>query len=363
MILSTTYATGQVPFRTVYLHGLIRAEDGKKMSKSRPESIIDPLHVIPKYGTDALRMALIMGVTPGNDQNWGWGKIEANRNFCNKLWNIARYVEGKTDTTVRMKTAPEPQTVADQWILTALHGTVTKIADDIEHLRFSEAYDGVYHFVWDDFADWYIEASKASPNPAMLMYVLECTLKIVHPFAPFVTETIWQTLRWEPETVLATAAWPATKPGKRESVSVFDRIKKLVSEIRSIKNVIGTTEKLRLYYQGDLNDEEMALVKQLARLSTVTEGEQGIRLLASDASTTFRLDIDKQTIEHYKAKLASEQVAAAQAVERLEGRLKNKQYLKKAPESLVADTQQQLETARARLSTISQDQKRFSSEL
>lgn len=97
MILSTTYVTGQVPFKNVYLHGMVRAEDGKKMSKSRPESIIDPLQIIPKYGTDALRMALVMGVSPGNDQSWSTGKIEANRNFCNKLWNIARYIEGTLD--------------------------------------------------------------------------------------------------------------------------------------------------------------------------------------------------------------------------------------------------------------------------
>jgi valyl-tRNA synthetase len=115
MVLSTTFMTGQVPFKKVYLHGLIRAEDGKKMSKSRPESIIDPLDVIPKYGTDALRMALIMGVTPGNDQNWGWGKIEANRNFCNKLWNIARYTLDRVGDVSELS-KPEPKTDAEHWV-------------------------------------------------------------------------------------------------------------------------------------------------------------------------------------------------------------------------------------------------------
>ncbi|MEK7059779.1 MAG: valine--tRNA ligase, partial [Patescibacteria group bacterium] len=149
MILATTYMTGQVPFKDVYLHGLVRAEDGKKMSKSRPTSIIDPLDVIPKYGTDALRMALIMGVSPGNDQSWGWSKIEANRNFCNKLWNIARYIED----TIGDETSREgvkPVSAADHWALHKLAEAQTKIANDLDNYRFSEAYDKLYHFVWDD---------------------------------------------------------------------------------------------------------------------------------------------------------------------------------------------------------------------
>ena len=165
MILSTTYVTGEVPFKNIYLHGMVRAADGKKMSKSRPESIIDPLAVIPKYGTDALRMALIMGVSPGNDQNWGWGKIEANRNFCNKLWNIARYIEGQGAPA--SDASPEVASDADHWMLHGLGNTADAISDHLTHYRFSEAYELLYHFIWDDFADWYIEASKTEQKQAV----------------------------------------------------------------------------------------------------------------------------------------------------------------------------------------------------
>src|SRR5665213_477489 len=203
MILATTYVTGQVPFKDVYLHGLVRAEDGKKMSKSRPASIIDPLDIIPKYGADALRMALIMGVSPGNDQSWGSGKLEANRNFCNKLWNIARYIEDIVgDETGREEV--KPISAADHWILSKLQQFQEKTAADLDNYRFSEAYERLYHFVWDDLADWYIEASKAAPNKPVLAYLLEAVLTLAHPFAPFVTETVWQTLAWEADSILAT---------------------------------------------------------------------------------------------------------------------------------------------------------------
>ena len=168
MILTTTYVTGEIPFKDIYLHGMVRAEDGKKMSKSRPESIVDPLSVISKFGTDSLRMALIMGVSPGNDQNWGSGKVEANRNFCNKIWNIARYIESVTEIGDDKEVIPN--TVADHWILNKLKITNDKIIFELDRYGFSEAYDSLYHFIWDDLADWYIEASKAEPNRALLGY-------------------------------------------------------------------------------------------------------------------------------------------------------------------------------------------------
>jgi valyl-tRNA synthetase len=161
MILATTFMTGQIPFKRVYLHGMMRAEDGKKMSKSRPDSIIDPLDMIEKYGTDALRMAIIWGTAPGNDMSWSTPKIEATRNFANKLWNVARYIEGVVgDLRVDYSTL-KAQTSADHWILHKLQDATAISAEHLEALRFSEAFDGLYHFVWDDLADWYIEASKS----------------------------------------------------------------------------------------------------------------------------------------------------------------------------------------------------------
>ncbi len=360
MILMTTYVTKEIPFKTVYLHGMIRAEDGKKMSKSRPESIIDPLTVIPKYGTDALRMALIMGVSPGNDQNWGWGKIEANRNFCNKLWNVARYIEDKAGDKPARSKDPKPATVADAWVLARLQTCADNVAKDIEKLSFAEAYDRVYHFVWDDFADWYIEASKATPNVEVLTYSLETILKIVHPFAPFVTETIWQTLSWEPDTFLAQAAWPETHSYARGSEAGFEHVQSLVSEIRSIKHSIGLTEKMRLHYKGELSEEQITLLKKLAQLSDVTKAEQGIQLLASNKTTSYWLDIDDATAHKYLTKLDEQQKSEQEAQKKLEGRLSNKSYVANAPEELVNETKQQLADTKTRLDLIKQDKKRFS---
>ncbi len=247
MILSTTYATGQVPFKTVYLHGLIRAEDGKKMSKSRPESIIDPLDVIPKYGTDALRMALIMGVTPGNDQNWGWGKVEANRNFCNKLWNIARYTEGALGDVHKPGGIPDPQSTADHWALQKLQQETKIIEGYLDTYRFSEAYEHLYHFVWDNVADWYVEASKSQESREVLGYVLENILKLAHPFAPFVTETIWQTLYSDTDGLLITSSWPKVRRSNKEKAADFEEIKAIVTEVRAVTRALGLS-KPSLYY-------------------------------------------------------------------------------------------------------------------
>jgi valyl-tRNA synthetase len=360
MILMTTYITKEIPFKTVYLHGMIRAEDGKKMSKSRPESIIDPLTVIPKYGTDALRMALIMGVSAGNDQNWGWNKIETNRNFCNKLWNIARYIEDKAGKNPKRVGSPKPTSIADTWVLSSLQACTNGVASDIENFRFAEAYEKIYHFVWDDFADWYIEASKAAPNVAVLCYSLETILKILHPIAPFVTETIWQTLAWESDSVLAQASWPEKQTYPKGAEHDFQQVRTLVSEIRSIKHAVGITEKLRLRYRGEMSDEQIALLTQLAQLAAVSPGEQGIQLLASTKLTGYWLDIDDTTAHKYLHKLQEQQDTELQLQKRLKQRLGNKQYVEHAPEALVNETRQQLADAVARLKLIKEDTIRFS---
>ncbi len=359
MILSTTYVTGQVPFKTVYLHGLIRAEDGKKMSKSRPESIIDPLDVVPKYGTDALRMALIMGVSPGNDQNWGWGKIEANRNFCNKLWNIARYIEDKVGDPTKLD-KPEPQTEADHWMLDRLGKTTKNIANHLDNLRFGEAYDTLYHFVWDDFADWYIEASKTAENAPLLASALESILKIAHPFAPFVTETIWQTLAWAPNELLAAASWPEIPKADTKKAKAFEQIKTIVTETRGIMKAVGVPTTTLVYADAPLVAANADLIKRLARLEAVAFGaeEDGVRL----TQTTFdlRLTIDAETTKQYADKLDEQHHAAKQLITNLEKRLQNKQYVSNAPTTVVNQTREQLDQAKARLVAITAERTRFS---
>jgi len=361
MILSTTYATGQVPFRTVYLHGLIRTEDGKKMSKSRPESIIDPLDVIPKYGTDALRMALLMGVSAGNDQNWGWGKIEANRNFCNKLWNIARYIEGLVADDYRPGEA-KAETVADHWVLNNLQRITEVVADHLEHFRFSEAYDALYHFVWDDFADWYIEASKAQPNLPLLTHALESILIVMHPFAPFVTETIWQTLNWEGDSVLASKLWPRIAASDSRKAEEFAEVQRIVTESRFITKALGVADATLYYRDSGLLTDNAELIRKLSRLKAVSQAPEGPGegMLLTSASAVCWLDIAAETAKKYLTNLDEKRKAQQQVIEQLQKRLDNKSYVENAPEQVVNQTHDQLAAAQEQLKAIEQEYDRFS---
>jgi valyl-tRNA synthetase len=361
MVLSTTYATGQVPFKTVYLHGMVRAADGKKMSKSRPESIINPLEIIPKYGTDALRMALIMGVSPGNDQNWGWSKVEANRNFANKLWNVARFVEDKIGDDFKGKGSARAESAADNWMLRELQRTSDLIASHLDAYRFSEAYDVLYHFVWDDFADWYIEASKTQPNTALLVYSLESILKLMHPFAPFVTETIWQTLGWEGDSILAKASWPEKARFDDKEADVFNEIKAIVTESRYITTALRVQGATLYYTDEPFLTANAELIKRMARLANVTEVTDGTGLYLTSTKYRCWLDIDMSTAQSYQKQLGEKRQAQEDAIKRLEGRLNNKSYVDNAPGKVVDETKQQLKDAKQQLESLTKEYERFGS--
>ncbi len=358
MVLSTTFMTGQVPFEKVYLHGLIRAEDGKKMSKSRPESIIDPLDVIPKYGTDALRMALIMGVSPGNDQNWGWGKIEANRNFCNKLWNIARYIEGRLGDEYTLG-KPEPRTSADHWVLDKLNEAIETIDDHLANYRFSEAYDHLYHFVWDDVADWYIEATKTEQGGDLLAYVLAQILRLAHPFAPFVTETIWQTLTWTGDSLLATESWPKPAKAAKKHAEEFEAIKSIVVESRGIIKDLGLAEANLYYTDVPFLADNAALLARLARLQSVKEVSGGDGLHLTGTPYSCWLDVSREDARAHVARLESQKTAEQQKVAQLEKRLSNDAYVRQAPKELVHETRDQLKAAQEQIERLSAEQTRF----
>ena len=362
MILSTTYATKQLPFKTVYLHGMIRAEDGKKMSKSRPESIINPMEVIPKYGTDALRTALVWGNAPGQDMSWNWQKIESTRNFANKLWNIARFIEGVVGDDYKKGREVKPKTVADHWMLIKLQQSTDKIAKDLDNYRFSEAFDTLYHTIWDEFADWYIEASKADQNPFILAYCLEVILKIAHPFMPFITETIWQTLRWEEGSLLVLSTWPELEPGDIEIASAFETIRAVVSESRAISRNLELSKPKLLHTGSELLTEHNELIIQLARLDTIEQVADPTGLKLTQTSQGCWIEVDESTARNYLTKLEQKQTAEALNVERLIARLANKSYVDNAPAHLVAETKGQLEDARTRLEQITAEIDNFSIE-
>lgn len=362
MILATTFMTGEIPFKRVYLHGMMKAEDGKKMSKSRPESIIDPLDMIEKYGTDALRMAIIWGTAPGNDMSWSTPKIEATRNFANKLWNIARYTESAIgDARIDFDTL-KLQTSADHWIIHKLQVAIKDTAEHLEALRFSEAFDNLYHFVWDDVADWYIEASKSDQNPTVLAYVLDSILRLLHPFAPFVTETIWQTLDVTGTENLIVQLWPNAKKYKSDAQKVedFEAIKTIVTEARFITSSLGV-QKCALYYtDAPFLKDNAPLIARLAKLSKVAEVQSGRGMHLTQTTHNCWLDIDSHTAAEYVTKLKKDKVDKEVSIARLEQRLGNKDYVKKAPKDVVAQTKEQLETEKALLVKIDAEIQTFS---
>jgi len=209
MIIMTTYALHEIPFEYVYLHGLIRTREGKKMSKSDPETCIDPLDMIKKYGADALRLSFMIGSTPGNDMRLYEEKIAGYRNFVNKIWNAARFsllnIEEK-----HLKdefTKDHIKSKADKWILTKLQYLIKDVTKDMENFRFSDAGNKIYNFTWCEYCDWYVELSKGEHlNPYVLVYVLKSFLRMLHPFVPYVTEAIWQHL--DQEKMMIEESWP-----------------------------------------------------------------------------------------------------------------------------------------------------------
>ena len=355
MLMLGLYVTGDIPFKSVYLHGLVLDEHGQKMSKSKG-NVVNPIDIVDEYGSDALRMGIIMGTSAGNNQPFGLPKVIGARNFCNKLWNIARYIEDKTSHHHIDTAAIAVETDADAWLLMKLQQSSASIASALDDYRFSEAYEILYHFVWDDFADWYIEASKAQPNTNLLAFALECILRMAHPFAPFVTETIWQTMAWQPDTLLATSRWPEIPEHDAISAAAFEGLKELVTATRQTMKNVGVSTAALEYNNARALRENSALVQRLAHLSALEEiTGQGRGLKLTQTSYDCWLDLDDDTIKKYTTKLEQQARDTSEAISRLEGRLANSSYVANAPESLVKQTRDEVETAKRRLAEIKQE--------
>lgn len=357
MILATTYMTGEVPFKSVYLHGLVRTEKGK-MSKSDPSSIINPLDVIRDFGTDALRLALVQGTVAGADQKLGPSKYVTNRNFCNKLWNIARYIEDVIGDEISREGA-SPKSVADHWILSKLQQSQEKITKDLDQYRFSDAYDTLYHFIWDDLADWYIEASKTAPNKPLLAHLLESTLILTHPFAPFVTETIWQTLAWEEASILAARKLKTPLSNDKKQASDFAEIQAIVTEIRFVYNALKVANSTLYFTDVEFLKDNAAIIKRLARLKDVTEVQDGAGLYLTSTKYNCWLDIDPSVARNYLKELDAQLVDQQRVIKQLEARLANKAYVKNAPDKVVDQTKQQLNDAKDLVDAINNEKRRF----
>lgn len=360
MIMLGLYRTGEVPFRNVYIHGYVMAEDGQKMSKSLG-NVIDPLELVKEYGSDALRMGLLTGRRAGVNQGFHPAKVKAGRNFSNKLWNIARFIEDKVGENHQLKVSPEPKNRADHWILSRLNQTSEEIAKAFESYRLSEAYELLYKFIWNDFADWYIEASKNQPNLGMLAYLLESSLKMSHPFAPFLTETIWQTLAWEEGTMLAVQQWPKVGTFNSLAAAEFRSLTILITEARQAATALGVKRPNLLWRAAPIIGEEAENVARLGGLGEISETSEGagagLKLVQSGYDAW--LDIDQQTAKAYLAKLEEKQAGHARAVTLLEKRLASPDYTSKAPKQLVEQTRQQLAKEKELQQMVADELKKF----
>lgn len=340
MIMLGLYRTGQVPFKHVYLHGLVLDEKGIKMSKSKG-NVINPMETVAKYGSDALRMGIIASRSAAQPQAFNTGKVVAARNFCNKLWNIARYTENLVgDRTPAV--SPQLQSLADHWIARQLDEAAQSLDRQIATYHFAEAGETIYHTVWDDVADWYIEASKVEQNIDMNAYVLDTILRLTHPFAPFLTETIWQALPWH-DTILASETMPDRLEYDDIAAAAFGRLKDLVSEARYVVSELPGNKRYGLLYMDDsLVADNIELVKKLARVTSVEHVDQarGLRLAASGRDVW--LDIDDETLYEHQANLEKRLAEERQHIRTLEARLANDNYVAKAPAALVEESRKTL---------------------
>ena len=345
MIMLGLYCTGQVPFRHVYLHGLVLDEHGQKMSKSKG-NVINPMEAISQYGSDALRMGIIASRSAAQPQAFNTGKVVAARNFCNKLWNIARFIEAQVGDTQPVH-VPTPQSMADHWIIRQLSRAGETMEQQLAQYRFAEAAETLYHTVWDDVADWYIEAAKVEQHADMLVWVLDTCLRLAHPFAPFVTETIWQSLSWHND-LLAAARYPQAEEYNELQAAEFGRLKRLVTEARYVTSELPGNERYTMLYMDDaLVADNAELVQRLAGLAAVehTDVAQGLRLAASGRDAW--LDVSDETLYEHQTNLEKRLVTARNDAAKLKARLANERYTSQAPAHLVEESRQQLASKQA----------------
>ncbi len=356
MLMLGLYITGEIPFEAVYIHGYVMAEDGSKMSKS-VGNVVDPLPVIEKYGSDALRMGIIWGRSAAVNRGYDERRVEEARNFCNKLWNIARYIEDKSNKN-SIRGEVQAVTGVDNWILSKLSNVKVNLLTNLDNYNFSEAFEAIYHFVWDDLADWYIEASKSEPNQLLLEYLLESTLVLAHPFAPFVTETIWQTINEDSSDLLALKQFNGILPYDKNKAQEFNEIQTLVSEIRYIQKALKVSKTAFFYEDSIILETNADLIKKLANLGSVKKGSGNLKI--TNPKFICSLDISSEIADNYASELELKLTKQQAYINQLEARLNNKSYIQNAPADLVKQTKEQLREAKANLISIQIELEKYS---
>ena len=375
--------TGKRPFKNVLIHGLIRDSQGRKMSKSLGNGV-DPMEVIEQYGADALRWFLANGSAPGQDVRYSTDKMDAAWNFINKIWNASRYaLMNVGDLTADQVDITGEKTLADKWILTRLNQTIGKVTELFEKFEFGEAGRLLYRFIWDDFCDWYIEMSKETlagddeaaklTTRSILVYVLDNTLRLLHPIMPFVTEEIWQSVPHVGES-LVVATYPTVHPEQMDEKAAeeMEFLMDFIRSVRTVRNEMNTPLSKPINIIAKVSDAaHYAILKEnesyIARFSNPEEFVYGEDVEApSDAVTSVITGAEIYlplagliNIEDEIARLEKEAEKLQQEVDRVEKKLSNEKFVAKAPAAVVeaerakgADYQAQREAVLERIATL-----------
>ena len=370
MIFSACEQMGEVPFNTVFIHGIVRDELGRKMSKSLGNGI-DPLLVIDKYGADALRLTLATGNSPGNDMRYSKKKVEASRNFANKIWNAARFILMNLDGSEAAPHVPEAAALEDKWILSLFNKLVKEVTENLEKFELGIAVSKLYDFIWDIFCDWYIELAKirlqqggeaAAQAKDVLIYVLSETLKLLHPFMPFITEEIWQTLPHEGDTIMLSP-WPVYN-----EALCFDEDEKhmdiIMEAIRAIRNRraemnVPPSRKAHVYIATEYKDVFSTAVVFLQRLASAADVEIGdsfeipgaVSIVTAHAKVYIPMG-DLVDFEAERKRLTKEKEGAEKKLSGICAKLSNPGFLAKAPEAVVNNQREEEKKLREKIKNI-----------
>lgn len=355
MMFSGLEQTGEVPFDTVLIHGLVRDAQGRKMSKSLGNGI-DPLEIIDKYGADALRFTLATGNSPGNDMRFSDERVESSRNFANKIWNAARFVLMNLDENEPSPHIPESLAIEDKWILSQYNTLVKGVTESLDKYELGLAVQKLYDFIWDIFCDWYIELAKIRLNgddleakktvKAVLIYVMSNTLKLLHPFMPFITEEIWQTLPHNGDTIMLSPWCEYNKDLEfSDDETEMDRIMTAIKAVRNRRAEmnVAPSKKANVFIETSYADtfkKGSVFFTRLASASDVTVGEKfdGMDTAVSIITESARIYIPMDELVDFKAeieRLNKEKSALQKDIDFVTNKLNNPNFVDKAPAAVV----------------------------
>ncbi|MCI9193640.1 MAG: valine--tRNA ligase [Acutalibacter muris] len=364
MIFSGIEQTGEIPFDTVFFHGLVRDAQGRKMSKSLGNGV-DPVEVIDKYGADALRLTIITGTSPGNDTRYSDEKVAASRNFANKIWNAARFIHMNIDGHEVSTELPGELTLEDKWIVSKFNRVARDMTENLERFELGVAVQKVYDFMWGDFCDWYIELSKGrmdDGNRRVLCWVLGNTLKLLHPFMPFITEEIWQSLPHEGEAIMVSK-WPEfdEKLDFPAEEAEMEKVMELITAVRTRRSEMNVppSRKAHLYIETGVPeafDTEKESIARLAYCSGVETGESfnvpgAVTVVTSGCRAYLPMDdlIDR---EAERKRLEKELESAKKQLATVESKLSNETFMSKAPANVIDGVRANGEKLRGKVQRI-----------